>query len=92
MAPGSKFSRWAIMVGGAAHYIVTSSKTVAYAISSIISRTTYDSGANTDLWSYTCTVPDNMGSSIQASSNCNTQVRVLQLLSVVARRPLLNEV
>lgn len=86
------------MVGGAAHYIVTSSKTVGYAISSIISRTSYDygneSGTNTDLWSYTCNASPaaNMDPSIQASSNCNTQVHVLQLLSGVARRPLLTEV
>ncbi|KAJ5167586.1 uncharacterized protein N7482_003180 [Penicillium canariense] len=78
IAPGSKFSRWAIMVGGAAHYIVTSSKTVGYTISSIISMTSLNygnvSGTHTDLWSYTCTdQPANMDSLIQASSNCNTQ-------------------
>lgn len=66
------------MIGGAAHYIVTSSKTVSYAISAVISKTSFDygnnTGMNTDLWSYTCTnQAASMDNVIQASSNCNTQ-------------------
>jgi hypothetical protein len=52
-------------IGGAAHYIVVSAKTVSYGISAMISKTSYDfgntSGHNSDLWSYTCTAGKETG-------------------------------
>lgn len=82
MPYGNKHARRAIAVGGAANYIVTSAKTVAYAISAVISRTSYNFGnatsQNSDLWSWTCTdqaaTMDNM---TQAETNCTLQVRAL---------------
>jgi len=79
MWPSTKFARWAVTVGGAAQYIVGSTKTVSFAISAIVSRTSFDfgnaSGMTPDLWSYTCSdqaAP--MEAVIQAESNCNAQV------------------
>ncbi|KAK1752023.1 hypothetical protein QBC47DRAFT_416508 [Echria macrotheca] len=76
--PSSKFARWALRVGGAAQYVMSSTKTVSFAIAAVISKTSYDygvnSGTNADLWSYTCSdqaVP--MEAVIHADSNCNSQ-------------------
>jgi hypothetical protein len=68
-----------MVVGGAARYVVTSAKTVSYAISAVISKTSFDFGnatnQNTDLWSWTCTDQAATKDSInQAESNCTTQV------------------
>jgi hypothetical protein len=58
LMPGKKGAKWAIAVGNAAYYVVTSAKTVSYAISSAISKTSFDFGnatnQNSDLWSWTC--------------------------------------
>ncbi len=83
LMPGKKLAKWAIMVGGAAHYVVTSAKTVSYAISAVISKTSFDFGnttnQNADLWSWTCTdQAATMDSLTQAESNCTTQVCLAQ--------------
>ncbi|KAL8393774.1 hypothetical protein RB595_003501 [Gaeumannomyces hyphopodioides] len=78
MWPSTRYARWAVTIGGAAQYVVSSTKTISYAISAVVSKTSFDfgnaSGTNPDLWSYTCTdqaaALDEM---IQAESNCNTQ-------------------
>ncbi len=54
--PGKKLARRAMIIGnGKSYYIVTSAKTVSYAISSAISKTSFDFGVatnqNADLWS-----------------------------------------
>jgi len=78
LRPKSKYTPWAIRIGGAAHYVVASAKTVSYGISAVISKTSFDfgnaSGQNADLWSYTCTDPAAEIQPIQAESNCNSQV------------------
>ncbi|KAK3360723.1 hypothetical protein B0T25DRAFT_629713 [Lasiosphaeria hispida] len=77
LRPSSKFAPWAIHIGGAAHYAVASAKTVGYAISAVISKTSFDfgnnSGQNADLWSYTCTEQAAAVEMIQAESNCSSQ-------------------
>lgn len=77
MRPTSKYAPWAVRIGGVAHYVVASAKTVSYGISAMISKTSYDfgnaSGQNADLWSYTCTEPAAAIEPIQAESNCNSQ-------------------
>ncbi|KAK0729463.1 hypothetical protein B0H67DRAFT_638076 [Lasiosphaeris hirsuta] len=77
LRPRSKLAPWAVRVGGAAHYAVASAKTVSYAISAVISKTSFDfgnnSGQNADLWSYTCTEQAAVVHGIQAESNCNSQ-------------------
>jgi len=88
LRPKSKYTPWAIRIGGAAHYVVASAKTVSYGISAVISKTSFDfgnaSGQNADLWSYTCTDPAAEIQPIQAESNCNSQVSFpLSLLSGV---------
>ncbi len=53
MWPTTKFARWAVTIGGAAVYVVSSTKTVSFAISAVMSRTSFDfgnnSGTNSDL-------------------------------------------
>ncbi|KLU89821.1 hypothetical protein MAPG_08790 [Magnaporthiopsis poae ATCC 64411] len=78
MWPSTKFARWAVTIGGAAQYMVSSTKTVGFAISAVVSKTSFDfgnaSGTNPDLWSYTCTdQAAALNSMIQAESNCDTQ-------------------
>lgn len=77
LRPTSRFARWAIRIGGAAHYVVATGKTVSYGISAAISKTSYDfgnaSGQNADLWSYTCTESAAAIEPIHAESNCNSQ-------------------
>lgn len=77
LRPTSKFAPWAVRIGGAAHYVVATAKTVSYGIAAAISKTSYDfgnaSGQNADLWSYTCTEPAAAIEPIQAESNCNSQ-------------------
>lgn len=80
LMPGKRRAKWGIAVGNAAYYVVTSVKTVSYAISSAISKTSFDFGnatnQNSDLWSWTCTdQAATMDAMTQAESNCNTQVR-----------------
>ncbi|KAK3934797.1 hypothetical protein QBC46DRAFT_453932 [Diplogelasinospora grovesii] len=48
MPHGNKHARRTIAVGGAANYIVTSAKTVSYAISAVISKTSFDFGNATN--------------------------------------------
>jgi hypothetical protein len=79
MMPNHKYMKWVVLVGGGAHYIVTSTKTVSYAISAVISKTSNDygvaTGLNSDLWSWTCSdLPPDMAALIHSDSNCNTQV------------------
>ncbi len=64
-------------------YIVNSTKTVSFAISAVVSKTSFDfgnnSGTNSDLWSYTCTDEAATNNAvIQAESNCDTQVSTLR--------------
>ncbi|KAH8660087.1 hypothetical protein BX600DRAFT_513727 [Xylariales sp. PMI_506] len=78
LMPNRKQARWALTVGNAAYYVVTSAKTVSYAISSAISKTSFDFGnatnQNSDLWSWTCTDQAATQDSVtQAESNCATQ-------------------
>jgi hypothetical protein len=80
MPHGNKHAQRAIAVGGAANYVVTSAKTVAYAISAVISRTSFNFGnatsQNSDLWSWTCTSQAaTMNNMTQAETNCTLQVR-----------------
>lgn len=83
MWPTTKFARWAVTIGGAAVYIVSSTKTVSFAISAVVSRTSFDfgnnSGTNSDIWSYTCTDQAATNNAvIQAESNCTTQVSTVR--------------
>ncbi|KAH8901158.1 hypothetical protein GQ53DRAFT_814636 [Thozetella sp. PMI_491] len=76
--PGKKLARRAMIIGNGAYYIVTSAKTVSYAISSAITKTSFDFGnatnQNADLWSWTCTDQAATKDSItQAEANCNFQ-------------------
>ncbi|KAK5651784.1 hypothetical protein OQA88_11651 [Cercophora sp. LCS_1] len=77
LRPTSRFARWAIRIGGAAHYVVATGKTVSYGISAAISKTSYNwgnaSGQNADLWGYTCTDSAAAIEPIHAESNCNCQ-------------------
>lgn len=77
--PGKKLGKLVIMVGNGAHYVVTSAKTVSFAISTVTSKTSFDfenaTNQNADLWSWTCTdQAASMDSLTQAESNCTTQV------------------
>jgi hypothetical protein len=83
MRPTSKFAPWALRIGGAAHYVIATAKTISYGISAAISKTSFNygnaSGQNADLWSYTCTDPAATIEPIQAESNCNSQASFHQL-------------
>jgi len=81
MWPASKLARWAVLIGSAAHTVISSAKTISYAISAVIMKTSFDYGntsrQNTDLWSYTCSdQAAAVNDVIQGDSNCNSQVRV----------------
>ncbi|KAL8312291.1 hypothetical protein RB601_005993 [Gaeumannomyces tritici] len=76
--PSTRYARWAVTIGGGAQYIISSNKTIGFAISAVVSKTSFDfgdaSGTNPDLWSYTCTdQAAELNDIIQAESNCNTQ-------------------
>src|SRR5262249_5863040 len=80
LMPGKSIALKAIKIAAGAHWVVTSAKTASYAVTSILCRTGYDfgnmSGANNDLWSWTCSdKADAMADVNQAQSNCMIQVR-----------------
>lgn len=79
LKPNHRMARVAFTVATASHYIITSAKTVSYAIGAIVARTSYNygnsSGQTADLWSWSCTDQAAAMQNVnQAPSNCDTQV------------------
>lgn len=83
LAPGKRLSRKCFSIASGAYGVVTSAKTIAYALTSIVCRAGFNFGnasdTHMDLWSWTCTAKAaEMASVNQAPSNCETQVSTLQ--------------
>jgi hypothetical protein len=83
--PAARMARVAFGLAKAVHYMVTSAKTVSYAISAIVMQTSFQygmkSGSTNDLWSWTCSdAAAPMESVNHGSINCTVQVSCLRLL------------
>ncbi|KAF2103926.1 hypothetical protein NA57DRAFT_70138 [Rhizodiscina lignyota] len=78
LMPNKRFAKKLYRIANGAHYIVTSAKTVAYALTSVVCKLGFNfgnsSGTNTDLWSWTCTAEAaEYADYNQAPSNCDAQ-------------------